>query len=332
MGGFAHALSTRNRIIAHSTDLETGAVVDRDFEIVALAGRGSFSTVYEARQRSKNRRPVALKVLHRGIQSQIEKINGRTRNPYLKEQFLCQRLKDTAVCRVLKVGATLEGRYYAALEWAGGVTLEEHMQLNRSGLDAVQASDIIAQLGRTLVVMHDNRVIHRDLKPSNIMIALNGEGHAEARILDFGIAKLADEVDVVREDDMLVGTPAYMSPEQAAGEATDYRSDIFSLGAIAYEILTGSRHIQLDFGPGRNSEEYVTYLLSDKRIPAKRASAVNHQLSREIDLILNRALNRDPAMRPPSVDLLMEELIPALHAAEPVPKQGLLARLFAKSS
>ncbi len=291
-----------------------------------LAGRGSFSTVYRALQRSRKSRPVALKVLHRGIQSQIEKASGRSRNPYLKEQFLCQRLKDTAVCRLIKVGATLEGRYYAALEWAGGVTLEEHMQANRAGLDLVQASDVIAELGRTLITMHQNRVIHRDLKPSNIMIDVQNGNRPEVRILDFGIAKLADEDENLRDDDMLVGTPAYMSPEQAAGDVTDARSDIFSLGAITYEMLTGSRHIQLDAKPGRNSEDYVNYLLSSSRLPTNPASKVNGALTNTIDEILARALNRDPVNRPPTVEMLLDELMPALHASEPVEKVGLLAR------
>ena len=114
-----------SRIQSHTSDLAPGAVVNRDFAIEIVVGRGAFSTVYRAVQRSRKDRPVAVKVLHRGIQNLIEQEAGRVRNPYMKEQLLCQRLKDPAVCRVVKVGTTEDGRYFVALEWAAGVTLED---------------------------------------------------------------------------------------------------------------------------------------------------------------------------------------------------------------
>lgn len=310
--------------------MEPGAVVDRDFEVVKLAGRGSFSTVYEAHQRSRKNRRVALKVLHRGIQQSLEKQAGHVRNPYLKEQLLCQRLKDTSVCRVIKVGATMEGRYYVALEWAKGLTLDEYMKDHKKGLPTYLAADVIVQLGKTLGVMHKSRVIHRDLKPSNIMVQPRPD-KLLVKVLDFGIAKLADEDELAGgEDALLVGTPSFMSPEAAAGLPTDRRSDIFSLAAIAYELLTGSRHIQLEYAH-RNSQDYIGYLLSDKPIPSFPASASRPELPLEVDRALARALSRIVEHRPDGVEKFLEELVPTLHAFErPQPEGNLLRRTWRK--
>ncbi|MFT7621974.1 MAG: serine/threonine protein kinase [Myxococcota bacterium] len=320
-------LNSKSRLRALSTDLEPGALVSRDFEIVELAGRGSFSTVYKAHQLSRGRGLIALKILHRGIQRQLEKnAGGPIRNPYLKEQLLCERLLDTAVCPVLAVGETLEGRFYVALEWAPGVTLEEHMRQNRSGLHGRQAVDIIVALGRTLQAMHGAGVIHRDLKPDNIMVDVRPDKHLTVSVLDFGIAKLVDEVDGSDVDSMLVGTPAWMSPEQAAGDPTDPRSDIFSMAAITYLLLTGARHIQLS-GLGSNSEDYISYLLGDRALPTRPASGMNPAVPRQVDKLLAWGLHRDPARRPQAVGNLMEELVPVLHTHEPPElRPGLLAR------
>ena len=324
----AVSLVVLSRIQAHSNDLAPGAIVDRDFQIVSLAGRGSFSTVYRALQRSRRQRLVALKVLHRGIQQELLRQAGRHRNPYLKEQLLCQRLKDSAVCRVIKVGSTQEGRFYVAMEWALGTTLEAHLSRERGPMPLRAAADVIVQLGRTLDNMHSSRIVHRDLKPGNIMLHVQPSGSMEVKIIDFGIAKMEDENDNIDGDQLLVGTPAYMSPEQAAGLRTDPRSDIFSLGAVTYEMLTGKRHIQLE-RPRSSSDGYVDYLRSGRPLPTVPPSQMNPSLGPAVDDILGRALARASDRRPKNMVEFLDAMIPSLHASEPeAPRLSLLRRTW----
>ena len=304
-----------SRIQSHTTDLVPGAIVNRDFAVEMLVGRGAFSSVYRATQRSRRDRPVALKVLHRGIQNLIEQEAGRVRNPYMKEQLLCQRLKDPAVCRVVKVGTTEEGRYFVALEWAHGVTLDLYLRDHKAGVPFFLAASVADQLGRALTEMHGNRVIHRDIKPSNIMLQDISGGAAKVKILDFGIAKLGGEDDgVTREDEILVGTPAYMSPEQAAGRITDPRSDVFSLGAVIYEMLTGKRHIQID---KRTGDDYVRYLTSREAIPTLPLRSLRPEVPPETEAAVHRALSRDWNLRPRVIEELLTDVVTPLYALAP---------------
>ena len=312
-------------------DFPPGAIVDRDFELESLAGRGSFSTVYRARQLSRKSRIVAVKILHRGIQHQLHRQSGYHRNPYLKEQLLCQRLRDQAVCRVLKVGATDEGRYYVAMEWADGITLDRHMKRYTGGMPMQDVADVLEQLGRAVAEMHGSRVIHRDLKPDNLMLKELPSGRLSLKILDFGIAKLLDEDDVIDTDtQFLVGTPAYMSPEQAAGKFTDPRSDIFSVAAVAYEMLTGRRHIDFDT-PHRTAEDYVTHLLSEAPLPTCPARERRPDLPGEIDEAISEALSRDWNRRPERIEMFTDDMAVTLRAYGPrrVPV-GLFKRTWRK--
>ena len=302
------------RMTPHASDLKPGEVVDRDFVVDEVVGRGSFSTVYRSRQRSRKDRIVAVKVLHKGMQNEIERLAGHVRNPYLKEQMLCHRLKDPTVCRVIKVGRTDDGRYFAAMEWAEGTTLEHYLRDRETGMDLHVVAAVLDPITRALSEMHLQRVIHRDIKPSNIILRDTESSRPRVKILDFGVAKILDEDDTdLGATDLLVGTPAYMSPEQAATIRTDTRTDIFSLGAITYEMITGRRHIQV---PRNASDGYTDYLLDPALpVPTVPADAIRSDLPEGLSMVLDAALDRDPNNRPPTVEIFFDTIDPLLRSA-----------------
>ncbi|MBT9555492.1 MAG: serine/threonine protein kinase [Myxococcales bacterium] len=314
------------RIAPHAADWPAGHVVAKDFEIVALAGRGSFSTVYEAVQLSRQRRRVALKVLHAGIQHELERrADGVIENPYLREQALIQRLSSPVVCRVHRVGLH-EGRYFAAIEWADGHTLDRVIADKKGHVRLTFAADVIHQLGEALAEMHRNQVVHRDLKPSNVMVS-ERRGQVAVRLFDFGIAKLAGEADgLVGSGTLLVGTPAYMAPEQANQRVTDPRSDIFSFAAVSYELLTGQRHIQSP-GAARGADIFLDYLKTDAPIPTHPATTLRPDLPEDVDDVLASALSRDRHRRPSTVERFCDDLEIVLRAAAPpARRRGFLGR------
>jgi serine/threonine protein kinase len=321
-----------DRAKRHATDLTQGEVVGRDFEVVRLAGRGSFSTVYEAAQLSRQRRPVALKVLHQGIQHELERqANGVVENPYLIEQVLSERVLSPVICRVYRVG-THDGRFFAALEWVNGTTLDHLIQERRGRLSLDFVAGIVASLGAAIETMHQQEVVHRDLKPSNIMVE-DDQGRPVVRLIDLGIAKNVGESELANMNatgSLLVGTPAYMAPEQADGRVTDPRSDIFSLAAVAYELLTGQRHIQPG-GGARGADTYLDYLLSTSPIPTYPACHVRCDLPEEVDEILSSALSRDRHRRQATVARFCDDLEVVLRAAAPIPKRpSLLTRTIGR--
>lgn len=314
------------RVAPHGADWPAGQIVANDFEIVSLAGRGSFSTVYEAIQLSRQRRRVALKMLHAGIQHELERrADGVIENPYLREQALIQRLTSPVICRVHRVGFH-QNRYFAAIEWASGQTLDRVISDKKGHMRLGLAADIIHQLGEALAEMHRNQVVHRDLKPSNVMVS-ERRGQVVVRLFDFGIAKLAGEADnFPGTGTLLVGTPAYMAPEQANQFVTDPRSDIFSLAALSYELLTGQRHIQAT-GAARGADIYLDYLKTDAAIPTRPATVLRTDLPEDVDEILASALSRDRHRRPSTVERFCDDLEIVLRASvPPIRRRGLLGR------
>ncbi len=318
-----------NRSQSHASDLAVGEIIAKDFEIVRLAGRGSFSTVYEAVQLSRQRRRVAVKMLLVGIQHELERRSEQlVDNPYLTEQALAQRIQNAVVCRVYRVG-THEGRFFAALEWVEGVTLDRFVQSYKGQVPLELAADILADLGCAIADMHRLQVVHRDLKPSNIMVHMPANRRVVVKLIDFGIAKMFGDPETRPVSNsaelLLVGTPAYMAPEQALGKITDPRSDIFSLAAAAYELLTGRRHLA-GAAALRGADQFIEYLRSDLPIPAEPATAVRPELPPEVDEILGAALSRKRSGRPNTVERFIDDLEVVLRATAPRPPKASILR------
>ncbi len=203
-----------------------GTMLAERYRIVGLLGRGGMGEVYRADD-LKLGQPVALKFLPEHLLS-----DGAALARFHREVRVARQVSHRNVCRVYDIGE-IDGRHFLSMEFIKGEELSS--LLRRIGrLPGDKAIQIARQICAGLAAAHDVGVLHRDLKPSNVMI----DEHGNARILDFGLAGLVEEFG---HDEMLAGTPAYMSPEQIEGQEQTVKSDVYSLGLVLYELFTGQR-------------------------------------------------------------------------------------------
>ncbi|HWO26605.1 MAG TPA: serine/threonine-protein kinase [Kofleriaceae bacterium] len=212
-----------------------GKLVIERYVIEAQLGKGAFGSVYRG-YHAALRRPVAIKVLHAHL-LHVPKILQRFR----REAELAARLAHINVAGVLDVGETADGRQLIVLELAPGRPLTE---LLGEPLPAPRVISLVGQILRGLEHAHEAGLVHRDLKPDNIIVEARADGAEIPRIVDFGIAVLADQDEMfggtrLTATGQMIGTPLYMAPEQARLDAVDHRADLFALGVIVYQMLAG---------------------------------------------------------------------------------------------
>lgn len=210
--------------------LAVGAVVDGRYVIAGLLGEGGMGRVYAAEHRVLGR-AVALKVLRRDAGADAEGIAR-----FHQEALLASRIGHRGIAQVHDVGRSPEGVIYLAMELLRGESLEE--ALGRPG-PAKERLGWMAAVARALAAAHAAGVVHRDVKPANVFLASDGEGGVVPKLLDFGIAKAVAESGVQTRAGSLLGTPYYLAPERALGRSLDPRADLYSLGVILYEMVTG---------------------------------------------------------------------------------------------
>lgn len=251
-----------------------------DFVVVEPVGRGGMATVYRAHQVSMNR-DVALKVIR--LHDSID-INDDFRKRFAQEAEVIAKMEHIHILPVYSYGLTNDIAYLAMRLLRGGsladiITKQGHLPLN-------QAVSLFNQFAQGLAHAHSKGVIHRDLKLSNIL--LDDDGHAY--LTDFGLAKLMTGDADVTATGNIVGTPAYMSPEQLRGEALDYRSDVYSLGIILYQMLTG----RLPFTGGQDSDVIALIYQQLEKAP-ERPSQINPEIPVAVEEVVLRAMakNRD---------------------------------------
>jgi WD40 repeat protein/serine/threonine protein kinase len=216
--------------VAHE---EIGSVIGR-YRLVDKIGEGGFGVVYMAEQTEPVRRRVALKIIKLGMDTR--EVIAR----FDAERQALALMDHANVARVLDAGATSSGRPFFVMELVTGLPITDFCDQHR--LTAMERLELLARVCRAVQHAHSKGVIHRDLKPSNILVA-EVDGRPEPKIIDFGIAKaiqqpLTDHALLTRSG-QIIGTPVYMSPEHVAGTDVDTRSDVYSLGVILYELLTG---------------------------------------------------------------------------------------------
>jgi serine/threonine-protein kinase len=253
--------------------------------VTAKLGEGSLAEVFRAVQLPLGR-AVAIKVLKSSVApaSQLGRRFGR-------EAALLSRLAHQNIPQVYNTG-DIDGRPYIVMELVEGRSLHALMQKLRT-LPYDVATVIGLKIARALEYVHLRGVIHRDLKPGNVLVSLRGE----VKLTDFGIAK-----DLAEENDGLgvVGTPAYMSPEQVLGDKLDFRSDIFSFGILLYELLTGRRPFEEE--PARTVMQKIRL---DRYVSPR---SVRRDVPPALERILARCLEKNPAHRYPSTGMLSDDL------------------------
>ncbi|HMJ25012.1 MAG TPA: protein kinase, partial [Pyrinomonadaceae bacterium] len=250
-------------------------LVDR-YRIVGLLGKGGMGEVYRADD-LKLGQPVALKFLPDHLLS-----DGAALARFHREVRVARQVSHKNVCRVYDIGE-VEGRHFLSMEFIKGEELSS--LLRRIGrLPEDKAIQLARQICAGLAAAHEAGVLHRDLKPANVMI----DEYGNARILDFGLAGLAEEFGA---DEMRAGTPAYMSPEQIEGKEQTARSDIYSLGLVLYELFTGRKAFEAStFG------DLIKLRRSDT-IPTTPTSIVK-DLDPVIEKVIDRCIQKDPSQRP----------------------------------
>jgi WD40 repeat protein len=268
------------------------------YTILGELGRGGMGVVYQARQQGLDRL-VALKMILAG-----EYAGATERQRFRSEALAVARLSHPNVVQVYEVGEH-DGRPYLALEYVAGGTLAD--RLRGGPLPPREAAAFLEPLARAAQAAHDKGIVHRDLKPANVLLATDGT----PKITDFGLAKRLDASAGPTQSGAVVGTPAYMAPEQAAGQAKEVgpATDVYALGAILYECLTGRPPFQ-----AATPVDTLLRVLSDEP-PAPRA--LNPAVPRHLETITLKCLRKEPPQRYASALDLAEDLR-RFQAGEPI--------------
>ena len=278
-----------------------GKVFDQRYRAESLIGRGGYGAVYRATQLAVDR-PVALKVLHGRLAQHEEQLLR-----FEQEARAASRLQHHHCVRLHDFGRTEEGVLFLVTELLEGEPLSSLMK--REGpLPPARAVRIACQALEALAEAHDAGLIHRDLKPDNLFMKCSRDGRDFVKVLDFGIAKVTQDGDMatLTRPGVVMGTPAYMSPEQARAEKVDVRSDLYSIGVVLYQMLSGVRPFT-----GKTPMEV---LLLHMQTPAPPLTPpAGRPLPRALVDLVHRCLSKRPASRPQSADELRELLESALR-------------------
>ncbi|MGH9889471.1 MAG: serine/threonine-protein kinase, partial [bacterium] len=257
------------------------------YELLDLLGRGGMGAVYRARDRRLGR-IVAIKLILGADPSLTMRL--------VREARAQARIEHPNVCRVFEVGE-IDGRAYIALQLVHGEAL--HVVAGRMTLDEKVA--VTAEIATAIHEAHRLGIVHRDLKPANVMVERASDGRWVPIVMDFGLARELTADAAITRPGAALGTPAYMSPEQARGdEGVDRRSDVYSLGATLYELLTGRQPF-----PGTALAQILSQVIHDE--PPRPRSLVP-SLPLDLEIIALKCLAKDPTQRYPSARALADDL------------------------
>ncbi|HXA13756.1 MAG TPA: protein kinase [Opitutaceae bacterium] len=274
---------------AGTGELAPGLLLDNRFELTDLIARSNMASIFKANDR-KTGGSVALKVPLMTLESDVA---GYER--FQREEEIGSRLNHPAVLKVIKVDGE-KSRPYLVMEFLDGITLAE-MLAKKKPLPETEAVNYASRICEALEYLHANGIVHRDLKPQNVMVCRDGS----IRLFDFGIARVEKSRRLTFVGfSPAMGTPDYMSPEQVKGKRGDARSDIYSLGAMLYEMAAGST-------PFEGESPYVIMnarVTGDPVAPRK----LNPKITPELEEIILHALERDPRQRYPAAAGMKHEL------------------------
>jgi serine/threonine-protein kinase len=253
------------------------------FRIEERIGRGGMGIVFRAED-EKLRRTVALKVLPQDFGT-----DEKRRRRFMREARVAASISHPNVATVHEIGEA-DGRIYIAMELVSGTTLRH--RLEKGPLPIAEALRMGKEIASAAAKAHERGIAHRDLKPDNVMVSDNGT----IKVLDFGLAKPTEDAPksstesaTLTQEGGIVGTPGYMSPEQATGRALDVRTDIFSLGVMLYEMVSGTRPFR--------GETSMDTLIATSRDPHRKLSELDVVIPSSFERTIDRCLEKDPTAR-----------------------------------
>lgn len=278
------------------------------YKILRTIGEGASGVVYEAEHVELGRK-VALKVLapeHASAKDSIDRFRREARS--------VAKLSHPNLCLLYDFGKSLDGRVFLAMELLSGETVEKRVK-RLGGMDWREASSIGIEAARALEAAHGAGLVHRDLKPANLFLVKGGANEQSLKLLDFGVAMalsdVRDQGEQRQKGFAIFGTPEYMAPEQVAGESVDGRCDIYALGCVLYELITGHR-------PFEGGSSVVVMGKQLRELPeSPRMRSPERAIPVEVDALVMRALEKKPEDRFSSAKEMREALESALaHPAD----------------
>ncbi len=283
-----------------------------DYELFEELGRGGMGVVYRAQQISLGR-TVALKMILRGAKPSAGDL-ARFRT----EAESAARLDHPAIVPIYEVGQQ-QGQPYFTMKYVAGTTLAR--RLADGPIPPREAATILAPICRAVQYAHERGVLHRDLKPSNILIDEEGRPH----VTDFGLAKRVTQDEGLTASGVVLGTPSYMAPEQAAGNRGELgpATDVYSLGTILYQMLTGRPPFQ-----AATAVETVLMVLEQEPLPPR---LLNPRADRELEMVALKCLQKPPELRYSSAKDLADDLEAYLHDEPTAARSGVFTQIIARA-
>ncbi len=276
--------------------LQPGQLVG-EYRVEKKLGEGGMGAVF-AGVHPRIGKKVAIKVLAKELATSQDLVDR-----FENEARAVNEIGNRNIVDIFAFGQLPDGSPYFVMEWLQGEGMDEFLE--RVGtLDYAQAMPIVRQIGRALAAAHGKNIVHRDLKPENVWLCKESDGAHFVKLLDFGIAKFAApegvEAATKTRTGMMMGTPYFMSPEQARGRDVDHRTDIYAMGVMLFRMFTGTYPFD-----GESPMVIIAHHLNDA---PPRASSVRAGLSAELDAIIDKALRKEPNDRQQSITEMLQSL------------------------
>jgi len=269
-----------------------GELVAERYELEELVGTGGMSSVYRARDRLLERQ-VAIKILHEHYSRDDDYVER-----FRREARAAAKLSHPNIVTVID-RSEADGRQFIVFEYVDGENLKQ-LVAGKGRLPVRDALELGIQIGRALAFAHAQGLVHRDVKPQNVLIR-----GGDAKVTDFGIARSLDVPVGLTQTGTVLGTSEYISPEQATGRQVDARTDIYSLGAVLYELLAGQ--------PPYTGDSFVAVAMRHVNDPVPSVTAARPDVPLRVDAALRRAMAKDPDDRFQTMDELVAELSACLE-------------------
>ena len=287
--------------------LAAGTLIGGKFRIEHRIARGGQASVYLARQEPLNR-AVALKILSPPSMEATDEERDAFEQRFLLEARTLAGLDHPNIVTIFDYGETDDGRYYLAMEYIGGGRFLD--LLKKGHMETGRAVNLVLQVSRALRYAHKRGIVHRDVKNSNVLVRKMDNGEEQAKVVDFGLVKLSKTDTGLTQTGMILGSPHFMAPEQATGQAVDHRADIYATGVLLYCGLTGKYPFD-----GPHATAIITAHVT-RDVPTFASIVPDIRIPDGLEAVVRRCLEKKPARRYPSMDALIADLLP-YHSGSP---------------